>query len=194
VSTRRSPSWLSGGADQETDDALRTRLLARLQQAPQGGSAADYVTWALQVAGVTRAWEYGQELGAGTVTVRFVRDNDGTGAAIIPDAGEVAAVQAYIDARRPVTAAVTVVAPIADVLNFTVHPVPNTVDTQAAVIAELTDLLQRLATPGGTIPLSQILTAIGVAENVTDFSVTVPAADSAHATGHIAIMGTVTFT
>lgn len=185
---------VSGGADAETDDALRTRLLARMKQAPHGGNALDYVTWAMEVAGVTRAWSYSQELGAGTVSVRFVRDNDGSGAAIIPDAGEVTAVQAYIDARRPVTAAVTVVAPIADTLNFTIHIVPDTTDTRAAVTAELTDLLRRSAKPGGTILLSQIRTAVGVAAGVTDFSVTAPAADDTHATGHIAIMGTVTWT
>lgn len=185
---------IAAGADVETDDALRTRLLARMKQAPHGGNALDYVTWALEVAGVTRAWAYPLELGAGTVTVRFVRDNDGSGSAIIPSGGEVTDVQAYVDARRPVTAAVTVVAPIADTLNFTIHIVPDTADTRAAVTAELTDLLTRSAKPGGTILLSQIRTAVGVAAGVTDFTVTAPAADDTHATGHIAIMGTVTWT
>lgn len=185
---------LSGAADTESDDALRDRLLLRMKQAPHGGAAADYITWALEVAGVTRAWSYGQELGAGTVTVRFVRDNDGSGAGIIPDSGEVTAVQSYIDARRPVTAAVTVVAPTAVTLNFTIHLVPSNADTQAAAIAELTDLLQRSATPGGTILLSQIRTAIGVAAGVTDFTVTSPATDVTYATGQIPVMGTVTWT
>ena len=40
----------------------------------------------------------------------LVRDDD---ASLIPDAGEVATVQAYIDSLRPVTASVTVVAPTA---------------------------------------------------------------------------------
>ena len=53
----------------------------------------DYVAWALG----RRDPRLGapQELGPGTVTVRFVRDNDGTGSAIIPDSTE--GVQSYIE-------------------------------------------------------------------------------------------------
>lgn len=184
---------LLGGADTETDDALRARLLTRLSEPPHGGNAADYITWAKEVAGVTRAWVYAQELGAGTVTVRFVRDGDGTGAAIIPDAGEVAAVQSYIDARRPVTASVTVVAPIADALPFTIHLVPDNANTRAAVQAELADLLDRDSSPGSTTLLSQIRVAVGLAAGVTDFAVTAPAADVTHLTGHMATMGAITW-
>lgn len=181
---------LVGGTDPETDDALRLRLLERLAEPPHGGSAADYVAWAKEVAGVTRAWAYPLELGAGAVTVRFVRDD----ASIIPDAGEVTAVQDYINARRPVTAAVTVVAPVAVTRNFTIHIVPDNADIRAAVTAELVDLLKRTAEPGGTILLSQIRVAVGVAQGVVDFSVSSPAADVTHTTGQIAVMGTVTWT
>jgi uncharacterized phage protein gp47/JayE len=184
---------LIGGTDTESDDALRARLLTRLAQPPHGGNAADYITWAKEVGGVTRAWVYGQEVGAGTVTVRFVRDNDGAGAAIIPDAGEIAAVQAYLDARRPVTATVFAAAPTADVLNFTIHVVPDTSATRAAVQAELADLLQRDSSPGSTTLLSQIRVAVGLAAGVTDFSITAPAADVTHLTGHMATMGAITW-
>jgi hypothetical protein len=33
----------TGGADNETNDALRTRMLARYAAPPQGGSSADYI-------------------------------------------------------------------------------------------------------------------------------------------------------
>lgn len=185
---------LSGGADVETDDALRSRLLARIQAPPQGGAAADYVTWALQVAGVTRAWVCPQELGPGTVTVRFVRDNDGTGAAIIPDAGEVATVQAYIDARRPVTAQLTVVAPVAVPLNFTITGlVPATEAVRNAVKAELQDLLLREATPGGTLLLSRLRAAISAAAGEADHVLTSPSANVVSTTGQISTMGTMTW-
>lgn len=183
---------LTGGADVETDDALRARLLARIQQPPQGGSANDYVTWALQVAGVTRAWVYPGELGAGTVTLRFVRDNDGTGAAIIPDAGEVAAVQAYIDALRPVTAQLTVVAPTSVPLNFQITGLtPSTSAVQAAVQAELQDLLLREATPGGTILLSHIRAAISQATGEIDYALVSPTANVTNTTGNMSTMGSI---
>jgi uncharacterized phage protein gp47/JayE len=69
---------LVGGLDAETDEAYRARILARIQAPPHGGSKTDYEQWALGVAGVTRAWVYPIELGRGTVTVRFVRDNNTT--------------------------------------------------------------------------------------------------------------------
>lgn len=194
VQATATAGLLSGGADVETDDALRARLLTRIQQPPQGGAAADYIAWALGVSGVTRAWVYAQELGAGTVTVRFVRDNDGTGAAVIPDSTEVAAVQAYIDARRPVTAAVTVVAPVAVPLNFTISGLtPSTAAVQAAVQTELQDLLLREATPGGTLLLSHMRAAISAATGETDFVLTSPSANVTNTTGNMSTMGTITW-
>lgn len=181
---------LTSGADQESDDSLRSRLLTRIQEPPQGGDQADYEAWALAIPGVTRAWVYPKELGAGTVTVRFTRDDD---ASIIPDAAEVAAVQAYIDERRPVTADVTVVAPIAAPVDFTIAIKPNTAAVQAAITDELADLLLREAIPGGKILLSHIREAVSIAAGETDNAVTAPAADVTTTTGQIATLGTVTF-
>lgn len=194
VQSTATAGLLSGGADVETDDALRARLLARIQQPPHGGASYDYTAWALEVPGVTRAWVYPAELGLGTVTVRFVRDNDGTGTAIIPDVGEVAAVQAYIDARRPVTAQLTVVAPAAVPLNFTIQGLaPATLTVQAAVQAELADLLLREAVPGGIIFLSHIRAAISAAAGETDYVLTAPAANVTNSTGNMSTMGSITW-
>lgn len=184
---------LAGGADLETDAALRARLLARIQQPPHGGNANDYVNWAIEVAGVTRAWVYPGELGLGTLSLRFVRDNDGTGAAILPNAAAVAAVQAYLDARRPVTAQLTVVAPVAVPLNFSIQLTPNTATVQAAVQSELQDLITREAVPGGTLLLSHIRAAISGAAGETNNVVSAPAADVATTTGQLTTMGTITW-
>ncbi len=182
---------LTLGSDQESDDDLRTRIIERLQFAPQGGAAKDYVAWAKEVAGVTRAWVFPGELGAGTVTVRFVRDDD---ASIIPDGAEVTAVQDYIDERRPVTADVTVVAPIAAALNFTIELTPDTTAIRTAVEAELRDLLARDdVVPGGTVLLSKIMTSIGIAEGVGDFDLTAPAANVTHTTGQMPVFGAITW-
>lgn len=181
---------LTGGTDAEPDDSLRQRLVERVQTPPHGGRAEDYIAWAKEVSGVTRAWVYPQELGIGTVTVRFTRDDD---ASIIPDSAEVAAVQAYIDALRPVTADVTVVAPVAVPLNFTIQLTPGTQAVKDAVTAEIGDLLAREAEPGGTILISHIREAISIAAGETNHVLVVPAADVTHATGQIATMGTITW-
>jgi len=183
---------MTGGADIENDDALRSRLLARIKNPPQGGSKTDYERWALEVPGVTRAFISPQELGAGTVTVRFMMDGlyvDG-----IPLPGDVAAVAAHIEPLRPVTAAVTVQAPVAAALNFTISGLlPLTVTVQAAVTAQLKDLLAREAVPGGTILKSHIDEAISVATGEVDHTLTVPSTNVTNAAGVISTMGTVSF-
>ncbi|WP_410923633.1 baseplate J/gp47 family protein, partial [Pseudomonas sp. SIMBA_041] len=47
---------VQSGADIETNDELRSRMLDAYQSTPQGGDEEDYVQWARAVAGVTRAW------------------------------------------------------------------------------------------------------------------------------------------
>ena len=190
INTTAAVIAISGGADVESDDALRERLLARIGNPPQGGSATDYEQWALAVAGVTRAWVAPLEMGPGTVTVRFVRDSD---ASIYPDAGEVADVQAYIDARRPVTADVYVVAPIDAPLAMTIQLLPNNATVQAAVTAELQDLIYRDAQPGGTLLLSRINEAISTATGESDHILITPAANVVSAAGELVSLGTITW-
>lgn len=184
-------SEMSGGADIESEEDLRARVIARIQQPPQGGCAYDYKAWALEIEGVTRAWVYPQELGIGTVTVRFVRDDD---VSPIPDSTEVAAVQAHIDALRPVTAQVTVVAPSAVPLNFQIQGLlPSNATVQAAVAAELADLLRRESEPGGTILLSHIRAAISAAADETDYVLVSPAANVSNTIGNMSTMGSITW-
>jgi uncharacterized phage protein gp47/JayE len=184
-------SGISGGSDQEEDKNLSDRVTARVQNPPHGGSKKDYEAWALEVPGVTRAWVYDNELGAGTLTVRFVRDDD---ANLIPDAGEVATVQAYIDNVRQVgLAAFSVVAPIAAPINFTIQLTPNNSTVRAAVTAELTDLLKREGAPATTILLSHTREAISLAAGETNYVMTVPNADITHATGYMPTMGVITW-
>ena len=178
------------GSDEETTDAFRTRFLERLQSTPQGGAETDYIAWAKEVAGVTRVWVYPKENGAGTVTVRFVRDND---ASRIPDAGEVTAVQTHIDALSPVTATVTVAAPTAAPLNMSIRITPDTSTVRAAVTAELEDALLRHAVPGETLLISNVRTAIGTAAGVTDYFLDTPTIDVEHTSGQLATLGTITW-
>lgn len=182
---------ISGGADEESIDDLRARVLSRIRQPPQGGNENDFVQWALEVPGVTRAWVYPLLLGAGTVGILFVRDNDTP--SIIPDAGEIQDVQDYIDERRPVTANVTVLAPTEDPLNFTIQLTPNTAEVRAAVEEELKDFLSRESEPGGTLLLSQINEAISIADGEMDHILTVPNANVVAASGQLKTFGVVTW-
>lgn len=182
---------LANGFDIESITSVRGRLLTRLRQAPQAGTSVDYENWALEVSGVTRAWCLPKYYGTRTVGLCFV--TDGAVGGMIPSGATVAAVQAHIDTVRPVTADATVFAPIADPLNFTIALTPNTAVVQAAVLAELTDLLNREAVPGGTLLLSHIRQAISVAAGETDHVLVTPAANVVSPAGHIATMGAITW-
>jgi uncharacterized phage protein gp47/JayE len=186
---------ITGGVDEETTEATRARFLLHLRRPPTGGSEQDYEAWALAVAGVTRAWVYENEDGLGTVTVRFVMDELED---IFPDAAAVTLVQTALDERRPVAVEVTAAAPDPLEVDFTIAPTPDTSAVRAAIEAELVDLLARMAEPGdgagrGNVLLSQIRTAIGIAEGVTDYTLTVPSADVEPAVGELAVLGTVTW-
>lgn len=178
------------GNDEEATENFRTRLLERLRAAPQGGAENDYTAWAKEIPGVTRVWVAPLQLGVGTVVVRFVRDGD---VSLIPDSGEVAAVQAYLDERRPVTAAVTVLAPVEAPLDVSISVEPDTSAVRAAVETELADLLERTAEPGGTVLVSQLQTAIGTAAGVTDFVLLSPTVNVLHDAGELPTLGTITW-
>jgi uncharacterized phage protein gp47/JayE len=183
---------LTGGAESEGDEALRARLLLRLREPPHGGAGYDYVAWALAAHPlVTRAWVYPEELGPGSVTVRVMTDDASVDG--IPEPAVVAAVQAYIDARRPVTAAVTVVAPVAVALDVTLAVVPDTTAVRAAVEAALADLVRRVCEPGSTLPLTWLCEAIATTPGETGHALTAPSADVTRATGQITTLGAVTF-
>lgn len=190
---------LINGVDEESTDAFRARFALHLQRPPEGGADHDYVAWALEVTGVTRVWVYRHENGLGTVVVRFVRDGDGAGSAILPSAGEVTAVQTKLDAERPVTAEVTAAAPSALTVNYTLTGLtPNNATTQAAVTASLAELHETYAEAGdgagrGTLLISKIRNAIGDADGVTDYVLSSPSANVVPALGQLPILGTVTF-
>lgn len=180
---------LAGGADTETDDRLRQRLLERMRKPPQGGAAHDYVAWAKTVPGITRVWVTSESLGA--VTVRVVADDAAHGPA--PNAGELAAVQAAIDAVRPVTAEVSVIAPALLDVDVTLSVTPDTPEIRAGVEAALAELIRREGAPGVVIPLTHIAEAISLAPGEHDHALTAPVADIAPAAGQMPVLGQVTF-
>jgi uncharacterized phage protein gp47/JayE len=179
---------LAAGADAETDAALRARILARIQQPPAGGAAADYVAWAKTVAGVDRAWVYPRLYGIGTVGVTFLGPN-----AAIPAGPLVAAVQAAIDAVRPVTADVTVFAPTAVPVNVSVQISPDSVALRTAVAAALSAFFIAEAEPGATLRVSRLRAAISAAAGEAWHNISAPSADVVLTAGQVATLGTVTW-
>ncbi|MCK6442266.1 baseplate J/gp47 family protein [Elstera cyanobacteriorum] len=172
------PLGLGGGAELETDESLRARLRARVQLAPHGGAAHDYIAWALEVPGVTRAWV--RVIPPCQVRVLFTMDEsypDG-----IPLPQDVANVQAHIETRRPVTAMVIVKAPNPVPVDFIVQslvPESNAAipDVRTAIIAELKDMILRDGAPGSPLLVSHVREAISIAAGEWDHVPLSPAAN-----------------
>lgn len=195
------------GESLEDIELYRARVLARMGNPPSGGKVTDFIAFALSVAGVTRAWVLPNFLGPGTVGVTFVEDDEDP---IIPDSAKVAEVQTALLENEPQgTAGSTAFAPNEFEMNPEIQIKPNTAAVQAAVIAELNDLLAREAQVrdaidptkvglgvqfDGKIKLSQINEAISIAGDEEDHVLLSPIADVQPATGGLVTLGTPIFT
>ncbi len=179
---------LTGGLDVEDDATLRGRIIARIQTPPSGGTREDYLAWALAVPGVERAFVFAPHVGLGTVGVVILAPGGA-----LPSAGLVAAVQAALDARRPVTALVTAFAPPTLSVPVTLTLSPDTAELRAAVTAGLASFFATEAAPGETLRRSRLSEAISGVAGEAWHGLTAPSADVVPGATQLPILGTVTF-
>jgi uncharacterized phage protein gp47/JayE len=186
------PALMIGGTDQEQQEAWRSRILDRIQRPPQGGAESDYVRWALEFPGVTRAWVFPREQGTGTVVVRFAMDDTYPGG--IPTEADARALLAYIEPLRPVTAELFVYAPVARPIDVVVRDlVPRNEDTERAIADELADMLFREGVPGGTIAINWIWEAVSIASGVRTHKIDLPADDVILQVGELPTVGDINY-
>ncbi|CAJ2713192.1 baseplate J/gp47 family protein [Burkholderia pseudomallei] len=205
----------TGGADVETQSAFGSRVMAAFQASPQGGAQADYKNWALAVSGVTRAWVAPNGFGTGTVVVYFMMDvseaahngfpqgingvsqyDQGPGGVPrgVVATGDQLAVANYIINLQPVTALVYACAPIQNTVNFTLTGTSSwNATTRSAVSAAISGVFLANGSPGGTINMSDIESAIGAVSGTAGFVITSPVGNITNATGNLPVLGTVTF-
>lgn len=197
----------AGGADEEPIAAFRERMLERYRVPPQGGALTDYVGWAKEVPGVTRAWAKRTDEGVVSVWVMLddARASDdgfpqGTNGVATdetrgtPATGDQLVVADYIYPRRPATALVQVLAPQVYVIPVTITGLVNdTVENRAAVVTALEAMMRRNGEPGGTIYPSDIAAAIAGVAGVEHFSLTAPTSPAVAPAGYLPQLGTVTW-
>jgi uncharacterized phage protein gp47/JayE len=201
----------TGGADLETVDAFRGRVIAAYQNTPEGGNAADYVEWATAVPGVTRAWCLRNGFGPGTVVVYTMFDNaeaayggfpQGTNGISPLDnratvsntaAGDQLTVANAIYPLAPVTAEVYSCAPVNSPTAVTISGIPAA--QQPAVQAAIGEVFTLNASPlGVTINYGEFWAAVNGSAGGASFNIVAPSGPVTTVVGYLATLGNLTFT
>lgn len=180
-------SGIRGGTDLETYASWRDRIMLRRARVPRGGASGDWEEWALQVPGVTRAWEDPLGMGPGSVVLRIMADDADDGP--LPSEQLLQAVADYIESRRNVQAKVYVVAPDTEAFEPQLLVSPNTEEARSAAAQALRDLVEGEGVPGGTLLISRIRSAISLAPGVEDYDLQWPTANVTHAVGVLPTWG-----
>lgn len=193
-----SVNGLSGGADQESDPEAIYRLQQRLGNEPMGGSPADYARWALEVAGITRAW--GVRNPAGPTSAGVIIMADGNAAPGLPTAIQQRQVLDYIrDPNRGPPDELFVIIPTPITKNFVLSISPDTAENRAAATAAIKDLFFREAVPGRSIPHSHVKEVVSASPGEFDHNFSAPVLTeggvfTVGAYNELLACGTVTFT
>lgn len=182
---------LSGGADEEELEVWRARVMERYYWIPQGGADPDYVIWAKEIPGITRAWTFRHYNGKGTVGV-MVATSDPTHPA--PTDELVKAVRDHILPIAPVAGAGLSVFPASEkILPMTVALAKDTPEIRTAVIAELNSLMLRDGAPSGKIYLSRISEAISLATGEVAHQLRAPTEDIVLGQTELPVLGDMTW-
>lgn len=184
---------LAGGADIESVDSWRARLLQRIQEPPQGGSLPDYYRWVREAhPAVTDPWVKPHAAGIGTITIRFM--TYGSTPDGIPDPQVVQAVFDYVSSKRPVKAKeMFVFAPEPYVTDYEIAISPNTQAVRDAVTQQLADLHRREAAPGVFPKISHIGEAVSLADGEEDHVLISPAVPPVLTANQIPVLGAISW-
>ncbi len=191
---------LSGAVDSEPDDALRERVLARLRNPPQGGTAAEYEAWALGASTaadpITRAFVRSPASGSNVVAVYVVNDGGGIPSARppTPSATALTNVRAAIDARRPLSADRNVLAPTFVAITPTIHLSPSTAAIKTAIENEIDSFLIDNHEPGQELPISILQAVVSAAAGGGDAQITSPTSNYTPSPTQLLYRGAITWT
>lgn len=192
---------MTGGYDEETDEALRERYYNDLTIVQNGANANSYAKWALDVSGVGRVKVFPLANGANTVEVCVIGSDMRPAAASL-----VKAVQDYIDPGitgsgagvAPMGAYCTVTTAAAKSINITCVATLMPGYSQATVLAnikaKITAYLQSVAFTGTYVSYAKVADAVMDAEGVSDYAAmkvnggtdNIPIADR-----EVAVLGTI---
>lgn len=186
-----NPVAFAGGADQESDGALRQRILDSYKRLPNGANAAYYEQVAMSFPGVAAAKAVGRVRGIGTVDVTVATEAGLPGEELLEE------IRAYLEQRREIAVDVLVQAPeevTVDVVvsllaaeGYTFEEAKAAAD--AAIRSHFTgDLL------GQSVTLAQLGHMLYALDEVENYHFTSPSADVATEVTQLPRLGALTIT
>lgn len=185
---------IQGGKDIETFDELLERLYLKVRSPLNNGSSGDWVRWAKEVPGVTRAWEIGWYQGPGKVGVFFVLDDSDP---ITPNPAKVAEMQTHLESpgHAPVGSTPVAAAPTLKTVNIQIRLRPDSELSRANSVTQLRELFDDDARiqVGKTLYRSQISGAIDRATGEDSHDLLAPAANVTVAADELVVLGAITF-
>lgn len=186
-----NPEAFSGGTDEESDEKLRSRVLASFKRLPNGANAAFYEQEAMHFAGVAAAKAVGRARGIGTVDV-YVSTHAG-----VPETALMQEIAADLQKKREIAVDVQVKAPVKKTVNVSAELTAEPGWTmQEAADAAKTALAayftgERLGESVYTAKLASILYGV---EGVQNCHLLSPQADIEVGATQLPVLGTVTLT
>ncbi|ENM2868531.1 baseplate J/gp47 family protein [Citrobacter koseri] len=182
---------LNGGDDVEELETWRARVMERYYWIPQGGADPDYVIWAKEIAGITRAWTFRHYQGIGTVGVMVATSDPANPA---PGDDVVQAVREHILPRAPVAGSgLFVFAAAEKVIPVTIALAKDTPEIRTAVTAELNSLMLRDGQPSGKVYVSRISEAISLATDEVAHQLRAPTVDVVLGQTELPVLGDITW-
>lgn len=184
-----NPEPFSGGADAETDEALRQRVLDTYRRMPNGANAAFYEQTALSFDRVAACTVLPRSRGRGTVDV-VVSTAEG-----VPDAELVAQLQDHFEQRREIAVDVQVVDPTVKNVDISISVTAAEGEDPDQVKADVEQALRDFFSGerlGKDVLLAQLGQLVFSLAGVANCKLTVPAADVAVAAGELPVLGALT--
>ena len=145
---------IEAGTDIEDLESFRKRVIDRWYYTPQGGADQDYVQWAKEVPGVTRAWCYRHWAGTGSVGL-LVANSDPVNPVL--DNTTIQSIKKHIEPLTPVAGSMLIVfSPVLKPINFKLMVTPDNPEIRYQIELELKSFLLREGTPQTTLFKSRI--------------------------------------
>lgn len=183
---RVDASGIAGGADIEDVEAWRSRILLRVRKRSATGTKAQYEELAADsgaaYVNVVQNW-----LGNNTAGIIVLMPGP-----TVPTADQIAKIQAYVDANRPVRANVTVVPGAIVMQNPTISLNPDTQSARTLVQAAVAAYYASVEM-GGWLYVSALSDAISTVAGETSHFISAPTQDTRLAANQVAALGTITW-